>query len=91
MWLRQVATASSVKLVPDNDTGYGGTTFSPDGNFVYYVASDKENPSGSLYAVPTLGGTPRKVLSNIASPVTFSPDGKQFAYVREHSMHGPTS
>ena len=91
LWLRQVATASAVKLVPDSDVGYGGTTFSPDGNYVYYVAGGKENPSGGLYAVPTLGGTPRKVLSNISSPVTFSPDGKQFAYVREHSMQGPTS
>ena len=91
LWLRQVATASAVKLAPDSDTGYGGTTFSPDGNFVYYVANGTEDPSGALYAVPTLGGTPHKVLSNIASPVTFSPDGKQFAYVREHSTQGPTS
>lgn len=91
LWLRQVATASAVKLVPDSDVGYGGTTFSSDGNFLYYVANGKEDPSGALYAVPTLGGTPHKVLSNIASPVTFSPDGKQFAYVREHSMQGPTS
>jgi len=91
LWLRQVATASSVKLVPDSDLGYGGTTFSPDGNFVYYVAGGKDEPTGALYAVPTLGGTPRKVLSNISSPVTFSPDGKQFAYVREQSTQGPTS
>jgi Tol biopolymer transport system component len=31
------------------------------------------------------------VLSNINSPVTFSPDGKQFAYVRAQSSQGPTS
>ncbi len=91
LWLRQVATASSVKLVPDSETGYGGTTFSADGNFVYYVAGGKENPGGGLYVVPTLGGTSHKVLSNIASPITFSPDGKQLAYVREHSTQGPTS
>ncbi len=91
LWLRQVATASSVKLVPDSETGYGGTTFSPDGNFVYYQKASKEEPLGALYVVPTLGGTPRKILSNIASPVTFSPDGKQIAYVREHSAEGPTS
>ena len=91
LWLRQVATASAVKLVPDSEVGYGGTTFSADGNFVYYVAGGKENPGGGLYVVPTLGGTSHKVLSNIASPITFSPDGKQLAYVREHSTQGPTS
>ncbi len=91
LWLRQVATASAVKLVPDSETGYGGTTFSPDGNFVYYQAGSKEEPNGALYVVPTLGGAPRKVLSNIVSPVTFSPDGKQVAFIREHSAEGPTS
>jgi len=91
LWLRQIATSSAVKLVPDSDDGYGGTTFSRDGNFVYYQHSNKDEPNGALYRVPTLGGSPQKVLSNIVSPVAFSPDGKQFAYVRENSPEGLTS
>ena len=91
LWLRQIATSSAVKLVPDTDNGFGGTAFSPDGNFVYYQQSSKEEPNGALYKVPTLGGSPQKILSNIQSPITFSPDGKQFAYVRGNSPQGPTS
>ena len=48
LWLRQIATSSAVKLVPDTDDGFGGTTFSPDGNFVYYHQSPKEEPNGAL-------------------------------------------
>ncbi len=91
LWLRQIATSSAVKLVPDTDDGFGGTTFSPDGNFVYYQQTSKDEPNGALYKVPTLGGSPQKILSTIDSPVTFSPDGKQFAYVRENSSQGLTS
>jgi Tol biopolymer transport system component len=91
LWLRQVATSSTVKLVPDSDTGYGGTTFSPDGNFVYYQYGNRDEPNGAVYVVPTLGGASRKILSNVASAVTFSPDGKQMAFIREHSAQGPTS
>jgi|HubBroStandDraft_4_1064222.scaffolds.fasta_scaffold16193_1 serine/threonine protein kinase len=91
LWLRQIATSSAVKLIPDTDNDFGGTTFAPDGNFVYYRQYSKDEPSGALYMVPTLGGVPKKVLSNIVSPVTFSPDGKQIAYVRENSPEGPTS
>src|SRR5215472_15350585 len=91
LWLRQIATSSAVKLVPDTDDGFGGTTFSPDGNFVYYQQFSKDEPTGALYVVPTLGGVPKKVLSNISSPVTFSPDGQQIAFVREISAEGPTS
>jgi serine/threonine protein kinase/Tol biopolymer transport system component len=91
LWLRQIATSSAVKLVPDTDDGFGGTTFSPDGNFIYYQQYSKDEPTGALYVVPTLGGVPKKILSNISSPVTFSPQGKQIAYVRETSPEGPTS
>lgn len=91
LWLRQIATSSAVKLVPDTDDGFGGTAFSPDGNFIFYQRTSKDEPTGALYAVPTLGGVPKSVLSNISSPVTFSPDGKQLAYVRETSSEGPTS
>lgn len=80
-----------MKLVPDTDNGFNGTTFSPDGNFVYYVQYSKEEPNGALYKVPTLGGSPQKILSNIQSPITFSPDGKQFAYIRQYSPQGLTS
>src|SRR5207245_11428354 len=35
-----------------------------------------------LYEVPVLGGANRKLLRNVDSAVTFSPDGKRFAFVR---------
>jgi Tol biopolymer transport system component len=90
LWLRQIATSSAVKLVPDTDNEFGGTTFSPDANFVYYHQVSKDEPSGALYVVPTLGSEPKKI-SKIDSPITFSPDGKQIAYVRGISPEGPTS
>src|SRR5262249_60453046 len=90
LWLRQIATSSAVKLVPDTDDGFGGTTFSPDGNFVYYHQFSKDEPTGALYVVPTLGGVPKKVLTNISSPVTFSRDGKQIAFVRVLCQVAPT-
>src|SRR5262249_47088664 len=91
LWLRQIATSSAVKLVPDTDDGFGGTTFSPDGNFVYYHQFSKDEPTGALYVVPTLGGVPKKFLTHISSLVTCPPDGKQIAFVREMSPEAPTS
>ena len=88
LWLRQIVTQSSVKLLPDSEVEYGSTTFSPDGNFLYYTWYPQSEPNGALYVVPTLGGTPRKVLSVIHSPVAFSPDGSEFAFVRDLSKDG---
>jgi hypothetical protein len=31
------------------------------------------------------GGESAKILANVASPITFSPDGKRFAFVRDTS------
>jgi Tol biopolymer transport system component len=82
LWIRQVSAANDRMIVPAAPVGYFGLTFSPDGTDLYYVI--KQNlDAGTLYRIPVLGGTPPvKLLEKIDGPVTFSPDGKQFAFVR---------
>jgi eukaryotic-like serine/threonine-protein kinase len=80
--VRQVATASNVEIVPTADVIYRGLTFSPDGNYIYYVVQESNNPIQVLYQVPVLGGTPRRLLNDIDSPVTLSPDGTKLAFIR---------
>jgi serine/threonine protein kinase/WD40 repeat protein len=83
LWVRQVSTGSLVKIVSDLESKIGPTAFSRDGEFVYYSVFD--NPLGTLFQVPVLGGTPRRVMAGVTSPVTLSPDGKQLAFVRPSS------
>ena len=85
LWVRQVSTGSLVKIVPDLEAKIGGTTFSRDGELVYYSLFESNDPLGTLYQVGVLGGTPRRILAGVTSPVTFSPDGKQIAFVRPSS------
>ena len=80
-YVRQVSTNSLVRIVGPLEGNYGASTFSPDGEFVYFNGDDKDNVDGALFQVPVLGGQPRKIVNGISSPVTFSPDGKQIAYV----------
>ena len=81
LYLRQVGLANDKEVVPPAPVGYFGITFSRDGTEVYYAT--KQNLSaGTLYRVPVLGGIPVKVLEKIDAPITFSPDGKQFALIR---------
>jgi Tol biopolymer transport system component len=80
--IRQLATGSTIDLVPALSGGMWGTSFSPDGNAVYYGLVTPDEPTKAIYRVPILGGTPRKLVSGIDSPPTFSPDGKQMAWLR---------
>jgi Tol biopolymer transport system component len=82
LWVRQVATNSTVQIVPPFKGGYFGVTFSPDSNYVYYVINENSSHLGVLYQAPVLGGVPRRLLVNINCPPTFSPDGKRFAFMR---------
>ena len=81
--VRQVATGSDVQVLPPDVVNFAGLTFSPDGNYIYFVRSDKSNPNWSyLWQMPALGGTPRQLVRDIDSPIAFSPDGRRFAFVR---------
>jgi eukaryotic-like serine/threonine-protein kinase len=83
LWVRQVFTGSLVKIVPDIKEKIGGTTFSRNGQYIYYSTFDDRDPVGTLYQVAFLGGTPRRIMTGVTSSVTFSPDGKQMAFVRD--------
>jgi eukaryotic-like serine/threonine-protein kinase len=80
--VRQLATDQDLQLVPPAEVGFWGHSFSPDGASIYYVLKTRASPNGTLYAISILGGSARRILEGIDSPVSFSPDGKQFTYVR---------
>ena len=83
LWFRQVETGSDVQILPPDVVSFVGMTFSPDGNYLYFIRSDKSTANFRyLYIMPVLGGTPRQLVRDIDSPVSFSPDGKQFAFLR---------
>lgn len=88
LWMRQVATTSNAQLIPLAEVEYQGTTFSRDGNYIYYTVTEKSNPQGALYQIPALGGAPRKLLANIQSPITLSPDGNRLAFLRFNASPG---
>ena len=85
LWLRQVATRSVVQILAPDTNGFHGLTFSPDGEYIYFVRSDKNDPFFKyLYTMPVLGGPPRRLATDVDSPVGFSPDGHRFVY--EHCI-----
>ncbi|MFN2453130.1 MAG: protein kinase [Pyrinomonadaceae bacterium] len=82
LWTRQVATSSNVQIIPSADVRYRGLVFSPDGNYINFVKQEKSDALPALYQIPFLGGIQKNLISGVYSPVSYSPNGKQFAFVR---------
>jgi eukaryotic-like serine/threonine-protein kinase len=76
----ELGTNIDAERVPHYFGQNNGITFSPDDRFIYYVLNKDGN--GTLYRVPFVGGEPREILNDIDSPITFSPDGHEFAFER---------
>lgn len=83
--VRQLSTDSTVTIVPPTNLDFRTINFSPQGDYIYYCQTRSDYAVNTLYQIPTLGGTPKKLIEDVDSSVTFSPDGKQFAFMRHTS------
>jgi serine/threonine protein kinase len=80
LWLRNVPTNSNTQVMPPETVQYMGVRFSPDGNYLYFVRGESGEALKLLYRAPVLGGTPQKLVTDVDTNITFSPDGKNLAY-----------
>jgi len=89
--IRQVAANGAAQVVTPSEAVFKGVTFSLDNNFIYYVARRKGETSNKLLQVPLLGGAAREIMADVDSPVTFSPNGQYFAFVRSYPAQRETA
>jgi Tol biopolymer transport system component/DNA-binding winged helix-turn-helix (wHTH) protein len=83
--LHHVPTGSDTQVIPPADVSYASPAFSPDGNFIYFrKAADKAQRLFNLFRAPVLGGTPRELVHDLDTHITFSPGGKRIAFVRSN-------
>jgi eukaryotic-like serine/threonine-protein kinase len=83
LWVRNVATKSDVQVLAPDVVEIPGVSFSPDGNYIYFVRSDKTTENFRyLYQMPVLGGSPRQLIRDIDTTVDFSPDGSHLVFER---------
>ena len=83
------ATFAPSIVVPPADVQYLGISFSRDNNYLYYTR--KENGFGILYRVALPGSAPVKIKEWVDSPISFSPEGDQYAFVRYDKPKGEYS
>ena len=83
LWVRNVGSGNEMRLLAPDTVNFAGLSFSPDGQFIYFIRSEKSNPVfGYLCRMPATGGTVEQLIRDADSSVSFSPDGKQFVYTR---------
>jgi Tol biopolymer transport system component len=86
LWIRQVATSSNVRVLPpEAGVPLVSPTVTPDGSFLDFIRFQGRQGTTylpDLWRVPFLGGTPRRLVENVESPIGWSSDGRQMAFIR---------
>jgi len=84
LWVRSTATNTDTQILGAFGNEYVGLTFSADASYLYFVRGTPEDVNlRALYVMPVFGGTPKQLILDIDSTVSFSPDGNRFTYARD--------
>lgn len=86
LWVRQIDTGIQNQILPPEDVQFVGLTVSPDNSYAYYSIFSKNTAISTLERISLQGGTPEpfpEITSDVS--VSFSPDGKKFAFTDSQS------
>jgi DNA-binding winged helix-turn-helix (wHTH) protein/WD40 repeat protein len=85
LWLRQIQSGSQTRISAPQAVQFVGLTVSPDNAFVYCSVFIGNKADTELWRLPILGG-PTETVPNLVTgtAISFSPDGKQFAFTVSH-------
>lgn len=72
----------SVAVLPE-DVNYLGITFSHDGSYLYFTRTENDGP-GNLYSLALPGNNWVQIKKHVDSPISLSPQGDRFAFVRHN-------
>jgi len=83
LFVKQIATGTLTRVAGPEPRYYFGLVVSQDGNYVYYASGTRAEPNIiNLYQMPILGGSARRIASDIEFNYTLSPDGQKVAFRR---------
>jgi Tol biopolymer transport system component/DNA-binding winged helix-turn-helix (wHTH) protein len=82
LWLGQIETNSSVPLNEQPDLMFDNLVFTRDGSTIYFNVSGGNRPRPMLARMAILGEVITELIPQVHSDVTFSPDGRQMAFLR---------
>ncbi len=91
LWLGHTNGGEPVLLRPAAEVSYDSLRFAPDGGSFYYVLTELRKFRGDLYRSPIFGGVPEKLRDDVPAAISFAPDFKQFAFVRNDRENGRSS
>jgi Tol biopolymer transport system component len=100
VYVRQIDGGRAIPLTDDSVApNQRWPQWSPDGARIVFQAggdealyrADRMTPGGTIYSVPALGGTPRRLVEPSMEADAFapcwSPDGRQLAFVRSDTVY----
>jgi Tol biopolymer transport system component len=83
IWVRLLAGGTPLILTKDDVDHYGPRWSSDSSSLIYFTPGAKPGDSGTIWEIPALGGTPRRLV-NALGPGDLSHDGTRLAFFRFH-------
>jgi eukaryotic-like serine/threonine-protein kinase len=76
LWISQLAEGNANRLLPATDGYFTGMYFSRDSTWLYYCSRPASGTHYTLYQIPVVGGTPRKLLEGVRTLAVSPVDGR---------------